>query len=183
MNSSGSVADVVRSPPKKRFRIIIALAFFSQWSGNGLVSYYLSKVLNAIGITSSFDQTLINGILQIFNYITSITAALLIDKVGRRTLALGGVAGMLLFFTVSSTNRRLMINAHILPFAAANRLLRSLRRVCRCSQCCGFTDPPECIRGSRCNRLHLLGTSEMRSYSRSIFPHCRTNHSPFDSTT
>ena len=80
-------------------RIIVALAFFSQWSGNGLVSYYLSKVLNAVGITSSFDQTLINGILQIFNWITSIIAALCIDKIGRRPLALGGVAGMLVFFT------------------------------------------------------------------------------------
>ncbi len=86
-------------------RIIVALAFFSQWSGNGLVSYYLSKVLKAIGITNQFDQVLINGILQIFNYITSITAALLIDKVGRRTLALGGVSGMLLFFTVSGRGR------------------------------------------------------------------------------
>lgn len=27
----------------KRMRIIIAIAFFSQWSGNGLVSYYLVR--------------------------------------------------------------------------------------------------------------------------------------------
>ena len=28
---------------RRRMRIIIALAFFSQWSGNGLVSYYLNQ--------------------------------------------------------------------------------------------------------------------------------------------
>ena len=32
---------------RKRMRIIIALAFFSQWSGNGLVSYYLNAVFSA----------------------------------------------------------------------------------------------------------------------------------------
>ena len=40
---------------RKRMRIIVALAFFSQWSGNGLVSYYLNKVFDTIGIT---DPTL-----------------------------------------------------------------------------------------------------------------------------
>jgi hypothetical protein len=28
----------------KRMRIIIALGFFSQWSGNGLFSYYLNEI-------------------------------------------------------------------------------------------------------------------------------------------
>ncbi|ORX38020.1 general substrate transporter [Kockovaella imperatae] len=86
----------------KRMRIIIGLAFFSQWSGNGLVSYYLSKVLKAVGITNPFDQTLINGVLQIFNYITSITFALLIDKLGRRVLCLGGIGCMIVFFTLQT---------------------------------------------------------------------------------
>ena len=36
--------------------IIIALAFFSQWSGNGLVSYYLKNVLDTIGITDPTIQ-------------------------------------------------------------------------------------------------------------------------------
>ncbi|KAG6819636.1 hypothetical protein H0H93_009988 [Arthromyces matolae] len=52
---------------RKRLRIIIALAFFSQWSGNGLVSYYLNKVFDGIGITNPTTQLLINGILQIWN--------------------------------------------------------------------------------------------------------------------
>lgn len=34
---------------RRRMRIIIAIAFFSQWSGNGLVSYYLGKVFDTIG--------------------------------------------------------------------------------------------------------------------------------------
>ena len=41
--------------------IIIAIAFFSQWSGNGLVSYYLKHVFDSIGITDPTIQLLING--------------------------------------------------------------------------------------------------------------------------
>jgi hypothetical protein len=41
---------------RKRMMIIIALAFFSQWSGNGLVSYYLKDVLDTIGITNPTIQ-------------------------------------------------------------------------------------------------------------------------------
>ena len=55
----------------KRLRIIIAIAFFSQWSGNGLVSYYLNKVFDTIGITDPTTQLLINGILQIWKYVLS----------------------------------------------------------------------------------------------------------------
>ena len=44
---------------RKRMHLIIAIAFFSQWSGNGLVGYYLNKVFDAIGITKYVAGTLI----------------------------------------------------------------------------------------------------------------------------
>ncbi|KAH6907064.1 hexose transporter [Coprinopsis sp. MPI-PUGE-AT-0042] len=85
---------------RRRMRIIIALAFFSQWSGNGLVSYYLNKVFNTVGITNSSTQLLINGILQVWNLFWALLAAFLVDKVGRRPLFLTSLAGMTLFFTL-----------------------------------------------------------------------------------
>lgn len=39
--------------------ILAAIGFFSQWSGNGLISYYFNLILTGIGITTTFDQTLI----------------------------------------------------------------------------------------------------------------------------
>jgi len=87
---------------RKRMRIIIALAFFSQWSGNGLVSYYLNKVFDSIGITNPTIQLLINGILQIWNLFWAILASTLCDKLGRRFLFLTSVAGMLVFFTLQT---------------------------------------------------------------------------------
>ena len=83
-------------------RIIVALAFFSQWSGNGLVSYYLNKVFDAIGITDNTTQLLINGILQIWNLFISIGASFLVDRLGRRFLFITSCVGMLVFFTLQT---------------------------------------------------------------------------------
>lgn len=41
---------------RKRMRIIVAIAFFSQWSGNGLASYYLTLILDQIGIHDTTTQ-------------------------------------------------------------------------------------------------------------------------------
>lgn len=81
-------------------RIIIAIAFFSQWSGNGLVSYYLSKVLDGIGITSEFDKNLFNGILQIYNLGTAYLGALVVERAGRRVLFLTSTAGMCITYAI-----------------------------------------------------------------------------------
>lgn len=86
----------------KRIRIIIALAFFSQWSGNGLVSYYLNQVFKTIGITNATTQLLINGFLQIWNLIIALCAAFCAERVGRRILFISSCAGMLVFFSLQT---------------------------------------------------------------------------------
>lgn len=83
---------------RKRMRIIIAIAIFTQWSGNGLLSYYLSKVLNEIGITSTSTQLLINGMIQIWSFINGLYAATTLDRHGRRSLILPSACLMTLFY-------------------------------------------------------------------------------------
>ncbi|KAL2857314.1 general substrate transporter [Aspergillus pseudoustus] len=85
---------------RTRLAITVFTPFISQWSGNGIITYYLSIVLDSIGIKDSFTKTLINGILQIFNYIAAIAGALLVDRVGRRPLWLFSALGMLVTFTI-----------------------------------------------------------------------------------
>jgi len=85
---------------RKRMMIIIAISFFSQWSGNGLVSYYLTTILKEVGITSNPMQLLINGILQIWNLIAAVSAAVICERAGRRTLFLTSNAGMLLAWAI-----------------------------------------------------------------------------------
>lgn len=87
---------------RKRMRIIIAIAFFSQWSGNGLVSYYLNQVFDSIGITSTTTQLLIQGILAIFNLACAVCASFAVDRLGRRLMFVTSAAGMCLFFTLQT---------------------------------------------------------------------------------
>lgn len=65
-----------------------------------VVSYYLTLVLDSIGVTDSDTQTLINGLLQVFNFLAAGGAALLVDRLGRRTLFLWSAVGMLVSFII-----------------------------------------------------------------------------------
>jgi MFS family permease len=83
---------------RKRFLIILAVGFFSQWSGNGLISYYLTLVLDSIGYKPEATQNLVNGLLTIWNLITTVFFSLLVNKFGRRTMFLTSTVGMLITF-------------------------------------------------------------------------------------
>ncbi|CAH0033310.1 unnamed protein product [Clonostachys rhizophaga] len=85
---------------RKRTAVACFVPILAQWTGTGLVTYYLSLVLNTVGVTDPFYQTLINGILQIFNFIAAIGGALMVDRVGRRPLLLFSCIGMLWSFIV-----------------------------------------------------------------------------------
>jgi len=77
---------------RHRLFISVSLGIFSQWAGNGVVSYYLSIILDSVGITSVDDQTLISACLQVWNLIWALSAALLVERLGRRVLFLTSVS-------------------------------------------------------------------------------------------
>jgi len=85
---------------RKRVLLIVLTCFFSQCSGNGLVSYYLHDILNSVGVTSSYQQSLLNGGLQLWSFAVAIVMALFVDKIGRRPLFLTAGIGMLVTFTI-----------------------------------------------------------------------------------
>lgn len=89
------------APNRKRMLIASSLGFFSQWNGISVVSYYLTLVLNTIGITAVKDQTLINGLLQVFNFFAAVFAgAMMVDDVGRRRLLLVSTSGLCVSYVV-----------------------------------------------------------------------------------
>lgn len=88
---------------RRRLIILVSLGFFSQWSGNGLVSYYINDVLKGAGVTSDKLVLEINGILMIINFITALGMCFVIDKFGRRPLfifATGGMCASFVFWTI-----------------------------------------------------------------------------------
>ncbi|KAJ5707381.1 hypothetical protein N7488_007182 [Penicillium malachiteum] len=94
-------STLVKTPGnRKRTFIDVCVGAFAQWNGVAVVSYYLTLVLDTVGITDSDTQTLINGLLKIFNFIVAGSAALLVDRLGRRTLFLWSAVGMLISFVI-----------------------------------------------------------------------------------
>lgn len=51
---------------RRRMRVIIAIAFFSQWSGNGLLSYCMFFSLVGIAVIEMFSD-----LAQVLNFIGS----------------------------------------------------------------------------------------------------------------
>ncbi|KAK5939703.1 hypothetical protein PMZ80_008083 [Knufia obscura] len=96
-----SWVDLVKTKGnRKRIGIITALGFFSQWSGNGLISYYLHQVMNDIGITSADTQLGINGGLKTWSLFTNTFMSFFVDKIGRRPMYLISTIGTLVAFNI-----------------------------------------------------------------------------------
>ena len=101
LNSNNSWSVFVKTPGNRKRLLLIALvSFFSQCSGNGLVSYYLHSILTSVGVTSSYNQSLINGGLQIWSFLVAALFSLLVDRVGRRRLFMIAAVGMLVTFSI-----------------------------------------------------------------------------------
>jgi len=98
--SSNSWLELIRTKGNRhRLLICVTAGFFSQWSGNGILSYYLVLVLDQIGYKDATIQAVINGCLQIFSLIIAIISSVYVDKVGRRPLFIIACGGMCAVFT------------------------------------------------------------------------------------
>ncbi|KAL2870363.1 MFS transporter [Aspergillus lucknowensis] len=81
-----------------RLLIAASLGLFTQWSGNGLVSYYLAKVLATIGITDTTRQNQINLGLQCWNLVSGVSGAFVAKSLRRRWQYLIAFGGMTVVF-------------------------------------------------------------------------------------
>jgi MFS family permease len=101
ISANASYLDMIKTRGNRhRLFISISLGVFSQWCGNGVVSYYLAMVLSTVGITSVTDQTLISVGLNIWNLLWSVAAAFCVDRLGRRPLFFASVATMLVGYAI-----------------------------------------------------------------------------------
>ncbi|KAK9469578.1 MFS sugar:H+ symporter [Lipomyces arxii] len=81
-----------------RLLIAACVGLFVQWSGNGLVSYYLSKVLATVGIHDRREQNTINLGLMCWNLVTGCIAAVVTKYMRRRVQYLTAFTMMTICF-------------------------------------------------------------------------------------
>jgi hypothetical protein len=85
---------------RKRIYLITALGLFSQWSGNGLISYYLKYVMDSVGITKAQTQLGINAGMKTEGLVTNFVFAFFIEMLGRRPMYLVSTIGTCVVFNI-----------------------------------------------------------------------------------
>ncbi|SPO02018.1 probable hexose transporter [Cephalotrichum gorgonifer] len=85
---------------RKRIGLITALGLFSQWSGNGLISYYLKYVMDNVGITDPQTQLGINAGMKTEGLLMNIGFSFFIDIFGRRPIYLVSTIGTCVVFNI-----------------------------------------------------------------------------------
>lgn len=88
-----------------RLAILLSLGFFSQWSGNAIISNYSSKLYETAGVTDSTAKLGLSAGQTGLALIVSVTMALLVDKLGRRLAFLastGGMCGTFVIWTLTA---------------------------------------------------------------------------------
>lgn len=94
-------ADVFRDAPmRRRFALAAIMGFFTQWSGNGLLSFYMKKILNLVGITD--NHTVQKFILSntCWGFINAVPIALIAPRYPRRVMFLTCTIGTACVYTV-----------------------------------------------------------------------------------
>ena len=88
--------------PGNRKRVLIAafLGLATQWSGNGLISYYLSPILVNVGITDSLTKQAINLSITLWGAITAFTIAFFSTRFPRRRVYLACTISILVVFII-----------------------------------------------------------------------------------
>ncbi|EXK78067.1 hypothetical protein FOQG_17248 [Fusarium oxysporum f. sp. raphani 54005] len=106
---------VATRPARYQVMLVVAVAFFGQWSGNNVISYFLPEMLKNAGMTNSNTQLLINAINGVICWLAATCGSSLLDKLGRRPMMMGGLTGCLLayimltaFAAQSSNNKDLV---------------------------------------------------------------------------
>ncbi|THC88654.1 hypothetical protein EYZ11_011899 [Aspergillus tanneri] len=83
-----------------RSMLVIFMAFFGQWSGNGPVSYYYPQMLRGAGIENNSTRLLLQGLQNVVQFIGAVIGALITDRIGRRPQLLVSTALIVVLFAI-----------------------------------------------------------------------------------
>jgi MFS family permease len=112
-SSKRSWMDILSTGGMRRRCLITAmLGLFTQWSGNTLISYYLSKLLTMIGITDSTFKQKLNVGLACWALVCGTTVALLVRVFRRRVMYMACTISLLLCYIAWTVSMEKAITAN-----------------------------------------------------------------------
>ncbi|TFK46923.1 MFS general substrate transporter [Heliocybe sulcata] len=99
-SAKSSWAEMVATKGMRR-RVLIAsfLGVATQWSGNGLISYFLAPILDSIGIHDNRTKNLINLATVCWAFVNGTTIAFTVPRFKRRIAYLTGTISLFCIFS------------------------------------------------------------------------------------
>jgi len=93
---SGTILELFQPGIRIALLIAVALGIFQQWTGVSPITFYAPIIFQKAGFRLASDALLQTIVFNICNLVCTVTALLIVDRVGRRPLLLMGTAGMVL---------------------------------------------------------------------------------------
>uniref|UniRef100_A0A0D3B9I1 Major facilitator superfamily (MFS) profile domain-containing protein n=1 Tax=Brassica oleracea var. oleracea TaxID=109376 RepID=A0A0D3B9I1_BRAOL len=95
-DKEATIGELFQGKCLKALTIAGGLVLFQQITGQPSVLYYAPSILQTAGFSAATDATRISILLGLLKLAMTGVAVIVIDKLGRRPLLLGGVSGMVL---------------------------------------------------------------------------------------
>ncbi|KAI0371438.1 hexose transporter [Pilatotrama ljubarskyi] len=98
--AKGGWKELVSAPGMRRRLLICSfLGLATQWSGNGLTSYFLARILDNVGIHDDRTKNLINLAMTCWGFVNAVSLALTVPKMRRRSAYLTCTIALTMIFT------------------------------------------------------------------------------------
>jgi SP family galactose:H+ symporter-like MFS transporter len=93
--SGGALREMLRRPYLRATVFVVALGFFIQITGINAIVYYSPRLFEAMGFKGNFALLVLPALIQVAALIAVFVSLLLVDRLGRRPILLGGIGMMI----------------------------------------------------------------------------------------
>lgn len=111
------LGDMFRGKCLKALTIGAGLVLFQQITGQPSVLYYAGAIFQSAGFSAASDATRVSILLGLLKLIMTGVAVVVVDRLGRRPLLLGGVSGMVISLFLLGSYYTYLDNAPVVAVA------------------------------------------------------------------
>lgn len=112
------LAEMFKGKCRKALIIGAGLVLFQQITGQPSVLYYAASILESAGFSAASDATRVSILLGLLKLIMTGVAVVVVDRVGRRPLLLGGVSVMVISLFLLGSYYTFLDNAPVMAVLA-----------------------------------------------------------------